>query len=236
MSEVKIARFVGIEACKSIFSENSMFVLRSPEHYRRLYETNEGGNAKGDRDEGCAETVDGGTAEFTSFVVSCWSMLKGTAPTRDEWNIFKENHQNIVAIISTPSLVCEFLNRVLETDKERTKRRFPFWPVEHRQVDCTKQHVDHTNITDVVPFSKGLQFAKQNEYRFVLKYAWPHLIDSFIFCGGVDYMEKCFANPEMCKEQKEKLRLIIMKAMAGYGDFSGKKMGEILANADILFE
>ena len=238
MSKVKIARFVGIEACKSIFSENSTFVLRSPEHYRRLYETNEGGTAKGDRDEGCVETVDGGTAEFTGFVVSCWTKLKeGSEPTSDEWDIFKENEQNIVAIVSSPSKVCEFLNKALETDKERTKRRFPFWPVEPGKVTYKKVHVDHTNITDIVPFTKGTRFAEQEEYRFVLKYGQcPHVIDSYIFCGGIDYMEKCLANPEMCKEQKEKLRLIIMKAMAGYGDFSGKKMGEILANADILFE
>ncbi len=236
MSEFKIARFVGIEACKSIFSENSTFVLRSPAHYRRLCETNEGGNAKGDRDEGCAETVDGGTAEFTGFVVSCWTKLKGTAPTRNEWNIFKENEQNIVAIVSTPSKVCDFLDKALETDKERTKRRFPFFPVQHREVNYEKVHVDHTNITDVVPFTKRAQFSGEEEYRFILTYVWPLLIDSFIFGGGVDYMEKCFANPEMSKEDKERLRLILMIARCGYGDFSDKNMGEILANADILFE
>jgi len=135
MSEAKIARFVGLEACKSIFSENSTFVLRSPEHYRRLYETTEGGNAKGDRDEGCADTVDGGTAEFTGFVDSCWTMLKGSEPTRNEWDIFKENEQNIVAIVSTPSKVCEFLNKAIETDTERTKRRFPFWSVRQSQYE-----------------------------------------------------------------------------------------------------
>jgi len=74
MSEVKIARFVDIKACKSIFSENSTFVLRSPEHYRRLYEITAGGNTKGDRDEGCANTIDGGTAEFTGFVASAVSI------------------------------------------------------------------------------------------------------------------------------------------------------------------
>lgn len=237
MSEFKIARFVGIKVCKSIFSENSTFVLRSPEHYRRLYETTEGRTAKGDRDEGCADTVDGGTAEFTGFVASCWTILKGTEPIRDEWNIFKENEQNIVAIVSTPSKVCAFLNKALETDKERTKRRFPFLPVEHGEVKYEKVHVDHTNITDVVPFTKGEQFTEQKEYRFVLKYVWPHLIDSFIFCGGIDYMEKCFVNPEITKkEYKEILRLTIMNAMCGYGHFSDKNMGEILANADILFE
>ncbi len=235
MSEVKIARFVGIEACKSIFSEKSTFVLRSPEHYRRLYETNEGRTGKGDRAEGCADTIDGGTAEFTGWVASCWTKLKGSEPTSDEWDIFKENDQNIVAIVSTPSKVCEFLDKALETNKERTKCRFPFYPVKHEEVNYEKVHVDHTNIIDVVPFTKRKQFKGQNEYRFVLKYSWPHLIDSFIFCGGIDYMKKCIANPEMYKEQKDELRLIIMTAMAGYGDFEDKEMGDIIANVDDIF-
>ena len=235
MSEVKIARFVGIEACKSIFSEKSTFVLRSPEHYRRQYETNEDGTDKGDRNEGCADTIDGGTAEFTGFVASCWTILEKDKPTSDEWDIFKENDQNIIAIVSTPSKVCEFLDKALETNNERSNRRFPFHPVDHKRVSYEKVHIDHTNITDIVPFTKGTQFAEQKEYRFVLTYAFPNLIDSFIFCGGVDYMEKCIANPEMCKEQKEELRLIIMKAMAGYGDFDDKNMDDIIANVDDIF-
>ena len=238
MSEFKIARFVGIEACKSIFSEKSTFVLRSPEHYRRLYETNEGGTAKGDRDEGCVETVDGGTAEFTGFVVSCWTKLKeGSEPTSDEWDIFKENEQNIVAIVSSPSKVCEFLNKALETNKERTKRRFPFLPVEHREVKYEKVHIDHTNIIEIVPFTKGTQFTEQEEYRFVLEYGQcPHVIDSYIFCGGIDYMEKCFANPKIGTENKEVLRETLIKARSYYGDFEDKEMADIIANADILFE
>ena len=84
MSEIKIARFVGIEACKSIFSEKSTFVLRSSEHYRRLYETNEGGTDKGDRAEGCADTIDGGTAEFTGWIASCWTILDKDEPTSNE--------------------------------------------------------------------------------------------------------------------------------------------------------
>jgi len=165
--------------------------------------------------------------------------LKGTEPTHEEWDIFKENEQNIVAIVSTPSKVCEFLNKVFETNKELKNRRFPFWPVEHKEVDYDPpNNVDRTNITDVVPFAKDKKFVNQQEYRFVLKYAqYPHLIDGYIFSGGIDYMEKCFANPEMTKkEDKERLRLILMDAMCGYGDFTGKKMGDIIANTDILFE
>ncbi|MHC4540726.1 MAG: hypothetical protein ACYTEK_24230 [Planctomycetota bacterium] len=239
MSEVKIARFVGIEACKSIFSEKSTFVLRSPEHYRRLYETSEGGSAKGDRDEGCVKKSDGGTAEFTRWVVSCWTMLKGSEPTREEWDIFKENDQNIMAIVSTPSKVCEFLNRVLETSESNG---LPFYPVKHQAVkyEQARVHINHTNITSIVPFAKGKSFLKENEYRFVLEYGWgPHLIDSLIFCGGVDYMEKCFVNPEMSERYekcRERLRLIIRKAPAYYGDFMDKKRGDIIANADILFQ
>ena len=234
MSEVKIARFVGIEACKSIFSENSTFVLRSPEYYIRLYETNEGGTDKGDRAEGCADTIDGGTAEFKGWVASCWTILEGDKPTSDEWDIFKENDQNIVAIVSTPSKVCKFLDKALETNNERSNRRFPFHQVDHKRVTYEKEHVDHTNIPDV-SFMKRAQFAKQKEYRFVLTYAFPNIIDSFIFCGGIDYMEMCLANHNMCKEQKEELRLIIITAMAGYRDFNGKTMPDIIANANDLF-
>ena len=234
MSEVKIARFVGIEACKSIFSEKSTFVLRSPEHYRRLCETSEGG--EGDRDEGSAKILGGGTAEFRGWIVSCWTRLEADKPTSDEWDIFKKNDQNIVAIVSSPSKVCEFLNNSLEIKKEYAKCRFPFYSVEHRGVSYGKvPHIDQTNIADIVPFTKSKQFTEQKEYRFVLQYGFPNIIDSFIFCGGIDYMEKCFANPKMRKEQMEELRLIIMKTMAGYGDFEDKEMGDIIANADILF-
>jgi hypothetical protein len=168
--------------------------------------------------------------------VSCWTKLKRSEPTADEWNIFKKNDQNIIAIISTPSLVSDFLNKSLETNKEREKRRFPFLPVKHREVNYGKVRVDKTNIADVVPFTKGEQFSGEQEYRFALIYLWPLLIDSFIFGGGVGYMEKCFINPGMSKECKEMLRLIIMRAQSGYGNFSDKKMSDIITNADILFK
>ena len=135
--EIKIARFVGIEACKSIFSDRSTFVLRSPEHYRRLYEISRGKNAKGDRDEGSAEMPDGGASEFTSFVASCWTKLKGNEPTSGEWDIFKKEDQNVVAIVSSPSKICGFLNNSLETNRERINRRFPFYPVVRPAVDCS---------------------------------------------------------------------------------------------------
>jgi len=227
MSEVKIARFVDIEACKSIFSDKSTFVLRSPVHYQRLYETS--GGAKGDIKEGRPDT-DSGTSEFMRWVVSCWTLLGRREPTSEEWDIFKEDERNIVAIVSTPSRVCKFLNRVFMTGEKPL-----FWQVEHREVEYDKEkvHVDHTNITDVVPFAKDKRFEKEHEYRFVLKYGWgPHLIDSFIFCGGVDYMEPSFANPRMCEQDKKMLLSILSEAMAGYGDFKGKSLGDIISNIE----
>ena len=194
----------------------------------------EGRTAIGDINEGSANTTDGGTGGYKDWVMSCWTILKEDEPTSDEWNIFKKDYQNIVAIVSTPSKVCKFLDKALETNNERSNRRFPFHQVDHKRVTYEKEHVDHTNIPDV-SFMKGVQFTKQKEYRFVLTYGWPNLIDSFIFCGGIDYMEKCFANPKMRKENKEELRLTLMKARCGYGDFEDKEMGNIIANVEVLF-
>jgi len=230
MSEVKIARFVNMEACKSIFSDYSTFVLRSPIYYQRMYETS--GGEKGDKKEGRPDTANG-TAEFTRWVVSCWTILKGSEPTRDEWEIFKENERNIVAIVSTPSKVCEFLNRVLNTSEYKG---LPFDPVEYRKVDYDKEkvHVDiaRGNVISVVPFAKDKRFIKENEYRFALKYGRDPYIDSFIFCGGINYMEKCFANTRMCEQDKYTLLSILSEAMAGYGDFKGKNLGEIITNIE----
>jgi hypothetical protein len=93
--------------------------------------------------------------------------------------------------------------------------------------------IDSTKIRDV-PFWKGTKFIMQQEYRFVLEYGWPNNIDSLIFCGGIDYMEPCFVNPKMCKEQKEKLQDIIGNATCGR-DFHGKKPCDIIANVADLF-
>jgi hypothetical protein len=235
MSEVnKIVRFVGIEACKSIFSDKSTFVLRSPEHYIRWCETNEGETDKGDRNEGSANTTDGGTGENKDWVISCWTILEKDKPTSDEWNIFKKDDQNIVAIISTPSKVCKFLEKTFETDMKQTKRKFPFNSVEHGKVIYGKP-IDPAKIIDAVPFNKDVQFKKQKEYRFVLECYFPNIIDSLIFCRGIDYMEQCFVNPKMRREQKEELKPIILYPGDGYGDFKDKQMDKIIANFNDLY-
>ncbi|MHC4517372.1 MAG: hypothetical protein ACYTAS_02180 [Planctomycetota bacterium] len=242
MPEFKIARFVGIEACKSIFSERSTFVLRSPHYYRRLYEMPDAGDSKADRNEGTAETLSGGSAEFSDFLVSCWTVLEGDQPTRDEWNVFAENEQNVVAIVTTPTLVSDFLREVFRIGEKNVQTRFPFVSLEHREVSYEKEHVDHRNIAHAVPFTKSPEFSGQKEYRFVLSYAWRHAIDTLIFCAGLDYMQRredaClnnFANPKMSQDNKAALHQILLKANAGYGDFTDKKPCEVITNADILF-
>jgi hypothetical protein len=121
-------------------------------------------------------------------------------------------------------------------NEEYTKRRFPFLSLKHDKVKYDeKVRFDHTNNIDVVPFTKGLEYYKEEEYRFVLCYSKPPLIDSYIFSSGIVYMEKCFVNPEISKENKIELLSIVGNARAGYGDFSDKDMCDIIANSDILF-
>jgi len=241
MAEVKIARFIGIDACKSVFSDNSTFVLRSPLYYRRLYGTTAGADTKGDRNEGTAETICGGSADFTDFLASCWTVLEGSEPTPDEWDIFKKDEQNVVAIVTTPGSVSKFLNRALRLDEDPTKRRLPFLSLHHRPVSSEKQDIDQTNNSDVVPFTKSEAFKDQQEYRFVVKYAGPPIIDSFIFCAGFDYMERrddgrlCnFANPKMSQQNKEKLLMTLLIAGAGYGDFANGETFQITSLRDVI--
>ena len=229
MSEVRIARFVDMEACRSIFSDYSTFVLRSSEHYRRKYETD-----KGDEHELEVRLTGGGSAETSGFVLSCWTLLDGDEPTRDEWGIFQDIQDSVVAIVSTPSRVYTLLERAfdIEYGKIQGWRKFPFMSVEHKAVtyaDEVAEKITFDNITDIPVFTKRLKFAKQKEYRFALPYSTAtHSIDSYIFAVTPDYMEKCFINPKMSEEDKRKLQLTIMQGMDGYGPFSAKKMLKFL--------
>jgi hypothetical protein len=169
-------------------------------------------------------------------------MLEGSEPTPEEWDIFKENEQNVAAIVTAPRLVEEFLKRAFHMNKDDASRRFPFLSVEHHRVCYEKQDIDRTNMVDLVPFAKSERFKREREYRFVLPYAWRCVFDSLVFCGGIEYMQRGdgdhlnnFANPEMGKQNKEKLVLTLMAANAGYGDFAHMSIPEIIANADVFF-
>jgi len=228
---MKIARFVDVKACESIFSEFSTFVLRSATHYRRLYETH-----GGDAEELRVRTASGGSAEMTFFALSCWTMLDGDEPTRDEWNTFPGS---VVAIISTPVRVCTFLEEAFPRGESR---RHPFGFVEHKEVRYADEVLDKItqgNIMDITLFTKRKGFTRQKEYRFALPFSpVTHTIDSYIFSPKTptDYMDTCWANPAMRTEDKERLRRILGNASCGYGHFSRWRLCEIIANSEILLD
>ena len=126
------------------------------------------------------------------------------------------------------------MDKTFETYKEKTDRKFPFDEMEHRRVEYEKLDAIDKSLYGV-PFTKEPQFVKQKEYRFVLRCKFPNIIDSLIFCRGIDYMEPCFVNPTMCKEQKEELKPIILYPGDGYGDFEDKQMDKFIANFNDLF-
>ncbi len=233
MSEMKIARFVNLAACKSIFSEHSTFVLRSPEYYRRC-----DGTEIGDKNELRSKHRGGGGSQVGDcFVLSCWTMLDGDEPTSEDWKIFPDSR---VAIISTPRKVSAFLEKAFGIENENRTgngRRFPFSFVMHKKVMYADE-IDKPDIEDMmdkVVFNKDSKFEYQKEYRFALGYGTKsHAIESYIFSGDPDgYLDKCFVNPK--GKNKEELRLILLEAGAGYGHFSDKKPCDIIANFEVLF-
>ncbi|HUT58907.1 MAG TPA: hypothetical protein VNA25_13755 [Phycisphaerae bacterium] len=209
---MKIARFVDMQACKSIFSDSSTFVLRSEKYYQRL----EGG--RGDAEELRVQIRNGGLAQANGFALSCWTTLDGDEPTQDEWKIFPVSD---VAIISTPDRVSVFLKEAfaLEAVDGKDRRRYPFLFLTHKQVqyaDRLDERVGPDAITDVPVFTKRKCFAHQKEYRVALAFS-PilHWIDTYIFSKPPDYMEKCLANPEIDHSKARELRDIIKRACAG---------------------
>ena len=179
MSEMRIARFVDMDACISIFSDYSTFVLRSSEYYRRHYETD-----RGDERELEVECTNGDSASSSGVVLSCWTILRGDEPVRDEWHIFRDS---VVAIVSTPSRVCTMLERAFELEDVgmRDRRRFPFIFVKHKLVDYldkVPEEITPDNIMDITVFTKLRRFDGQDEYRFALAYSMvTHMIDRRLY-------------------------------------------------------
>ncbi len=165
MSEMKIARFVDLGACKSIFSEHSTFVLRSFEHYRTLEDkTRRDGNEATSKHRG-----GGGSQVGDCFVLSCWTMLDGDVPKPEEWGICEGS---CLAIVSTPNKVCAFLEKAFEIDDENrtvNERRFPFLSVEHKKVTYADKIDRPTRMAlmDKVVFNKDSKFEYQKEYRCI---------------------------------------------------------------------
>ncbi len=256
MSEIKIARFVNMEACKSIFSGNSTFVLRSFEHYRYLiekYGKAHGQAGKCDSNDGTCGLDGGGTAEASPHLISCWTRLDGDEPTEEEWDIFNkrkdsnegnegnesdDGNDSIVAIISTPTKILSFLKEAFKDNRVEQSRelRYPFDEVKEDKVNYADE-VDGKNLKEQTVFTKYKKFGNQKEHRFALSFSsFVPPIDSYIFVTrNVDYMETCLANPKLSDDKRKELQTLCRKAACGYGAFHGMSLHEIIGNVDILF-
>lgn len=231
--DIKIARFIDINACKEVFSESySTFLIRSHKHYWHIEDTDK-------RDEKELQVQGEEYHMETDFVLlSCWTILDNNKPTEEDWKIFEDNSP-VVAIVSSPQKVYNFLYKTLNIER-KDGRSHPFFGIEHKEVsyiDKGKEKLKgKLTILDAI-FTKDKDFKKEKEYRFgVLYSAVFHEINTYIFSthNPDDYMDKCYFNKKTKNDVANKLLLTVLSATGGYGGFSGKRLNEIIVNADDL--
>ncbi len=231
--DIKIVRFIDINACKQVFSESySTFLLRSHEYYWNIEDTD-----KQDRTE-FQVPGENGSMETSSALLSCWTILKGDEPTETDWKIF-EKDSPVVAIISSPQKVYNFLHKILNIGR-RNGRTHPFFHIEHKGVDYIDKKIEKLpgtpTISDAI-FTKDKRFIPENEYRFAVYYSTIlHEINTYIFHvqDPDEYMDKYYFNPS--STEAKALLDIVLRATAGYGPFDRKKLCDIIANSDILID
>jgi hypothetical protein len=230
---IRIARFIDIEACKEVFSESySTFLIRSHKYYWHMENPE-----KQDKTE---FQVQGEESHMeTDFVLlSCWTILDGDKPTEKEWAIFEKA---VVAIVSSPQKVYDFLNKTLNIER-KDGRSHPFFRIDHKKVNYIDKREEKLNgnptILDAI-FTKDKRFENHKEYRFGVCYsAVYHEIITYIFSthNPDDYIDKCYFNPNITKSDASKLLNIVSCATAGYGGFSGKRLCDIIANSGDLID
>ena len=236
---IRIARFIDIQACKEVFSESySTFLIRSHKYYWHIEDT--------DKQDITEFQVQGenGHMEAGSALLSCWTILKGNEPTEEEWKIFEKDSPEkapAVAIVSSPQKVYDFLYKTLNIEI-KDGRSHPFLGIESKEVryiDKREEKLkDRPTISDAI-FTKDKKFIKESEYRFAVYYMRIfHEINTYIFHAQnpYEYMDKCYFNPSSTKENASELWNTIGSAVADYGPFYGKKPCDIIANIDDLFD
>jgi len=230
--DIKIARFIDINACKQVFSETySTFLIRSHKYYWHIEDTD-----KQDRTE-FQVPGENGTMETGYALLSCWTILKkGDEPTEKEWKIF-EKDSPVVAIVSSPQKVYSFLYKTLNI-KRKNGRIHPFFYIEHNPVNHIDKKIEKLRGTPTISdaiFTKDNKFIKENEYRFAVYYsATFHEINTYIFHAQnpYDYMDKCHFNPSSTKENASELLETLWSD--DYGPFEEKNPCDIIANYDDL--
>lgn len=233
--DIKIARFINIDACKQVFSEYySTFLIRSHKYYWNIENP--------DKRDPKEFQVQGEESHMeTDFVLlSCWTILDGDEPTEIEWKIF-EKDSPVIAIVSSPQKVYNFLYKTLNIERKEG-RTHPFFIIEQKEVsyiDKGKEKLKgNPTILDAI-FTKDNRFITENEYRFGVPYsAVFHQINTYIFNSQnpYDYMDRCYFNPSSTKPYASELLNTVLSATAGYGGFSGKKLCDIIANSDVLLD
>ena len=233
--DIKIARFIDINACKQVFCESySTFLIRSHKYYWHIEDTD-----KQDKTEFQVQG-ENGTTETGYALLSCWTILKGDKPTEEEWKIF-EKDSPVVAIISSPQKVYNYLHSKLDIER-KNGRTYPFFRIEKdevRYIDKRKEKLKGIpTISDAI-FTKDIRFISESEYRFAIFYsAVFHEINTYIFHtqDPYDYIDKCYFDQNSTKTIADELLIIILSATAGYGPFYGKEPFEIIENINDLIE
>ncbi len=231
--DIKIARFIDINACKQVFSESySTFLIRSHKYFWHIEDTD-----KQDKTE-FQVPGENDTMETDYALLSCWTILKGDEPTEKEWKIF-EKDLPVVAIVSSPQKVYNFLYKILDIER-KNGRTHPFFKIEQekvRYIDKGKEKLKgNPTILDAI-FTKDKRFIQEEEYRFGVFYsAVFHEINTYIFHAQnpYEYMGKCYFNPS--STGADVLLNTISSATADYGPLYGKKPCDIIANIDDLIE
>ena len=225
--DIKIARFININACKQVFSETySTFLIRSHKYYWHIEDTD-----KQDRME-FQVRGENGIMETGYALLSCWTILNdGKEPTEKEWKIFDKDSP-VVAIISSPKKVYSFLYEILDIER-KNGRTHPFFCIEHKPVVYNERLNGTPTLSDAI-FTKDNKFEKEKEYRFAVFYSTSHEINTYIFhvLYPYDYMDKCYFNPSATKENASEL--LEMLWSDDYGPFEEKRPCDIIANYNDL--
>jgi len=225
---IKIARFIDMDACKEVFSEDySTFLLCS----HKCYE---------DKEELRVYDRKGSTLETDFVLLSCWTILDGDEPTEEEWEIFEKDlpeKSPVVAIISSPQKVYNLLYKTLNI-KRKNGRSHPFFDIKHDRVKYypdKKKPKGKLTILDAIFSKDKKKFEKEKEYRFGVHFSAAfHEIITYIFNvpNPCNYIDKYYFNPNNKLKAEELSKLFCILQMSG--DFYKRPLWNLLANKDVL--
>lgn len=203
-SDIYIARFLSLEEARYVLREKSTFCLNSLWYYREIKQ-----NDIKDEKELFLVTKDSEGELLNDFLVSCWTMLKGSRVESDDWCIFPS--KNDIAIVSTVDKVDKFLKDKCGVFHEKNI----FQDYKHGKV---KYYSPLGSIKDREIYNayyyKRDKFRNQREYRFVFGATNKVGIERIVFYGSKlnengyyappSYIESIYLNSYQMNYQKFK--------------------------------